>query len=90
MSEQEETTTVESVVESVQCHVCSSGVMRRASIKIYNLNLGIVLILGGLLCVGTGMLTFVGLIALLLGIYFMSAKKDVWLCDKCGAIVDRA
>lgn len=89
MSETEKTT-AESVVESVQCHVCDGGVMRRASIKIYNLNLGIVLILGGLLCVGTGMLTFIGLIALLVGIYFMSAKKDVWLCDKCGSIVDRA
>ncbi len=89
MSETEKTTMAEPTVESVQCHVCSGGVMRRTSIKIYNLNLGIVLILGGLLCVGTGILTFFGLIALLIGIYFLSAKKGVWLCDKCGAIVDR-
>jgi len=88
MSEKEETT-VAPVVESVHCRLCDGGTMRRALIKPYNLNVGIVLIVAGLLCLATGVLAFLGLLAFLFGIYFVWAKKDVWLCDKCGAIVER-
>ena len=79
----------EPVLESIECRVCSGGNMHRAVIKPYNQNVGIILIIGGLLGLVTGVLAFLGLIALLVGISFMTAKKDVWLCDKCRAIVER-
>ncbi len=84
-----ENSTAELVVETVPCPLCQAGVMRRAVIKPYNLNAGIVLVLFGLLALFTGVLAVFGLIALLTGIFFLTARKEVWLCDKCRAIVER-
>lgn len=87
MSDQESVT---AVLESVPCRLCETGTMRRAIIKPYNVNAGIALVLLGMLFLLTGVLGLIGLIAFVVGAYFILAKKDVWLCDKCGAIVGRA
>jgi len=76
-------------VESIQCKLCESGEMRRAIIKPYNLNVGIAMLVAGAACLVTGILSLLGLIAILAGGYFVLARKDVWLCDKCKAIVER-
>ena len=76
-------------VDSVRCKLCDDGIMMRAVIKPYNVNVGIALGIMGVLCLITGVLALIGLIMLLIGLYFILAKKEVWLCEKCQAMVER-
>ncbi|HIJ65926.1 MAG TPA: hypothetical protein HPP77_08230 [Candidatus Hydrogenedentes bacterium] len=76
-------------MERIPCRLCSRGTMRWAVIKPYNLNVGIAMMVAGFLCLITGLLSLLGLILLLIGGYLVWARKAVWLCDHCGAIVER-
>jgi hypothetical protein len=88
MDPQEETRKAPAV-ETIPCRLCEGGVMRRAAIKPYNVNVGIALVVVGVLCLFAGVLSLIGLIMLLTGGYLIIAKKDVWLCDRCSAMVER-
>ncbi|HUT25616.1 MAG TPA: hypothetical protein VM492_14830 [Sumerlaeia bacterium] len=76
-------------VETMPCRLCEGGAMRRAAIKPYNVNAAIALLVVGGLCLVTGVLSLIGLVLVLMGGYFALAKKDVWLCDRCNAMVER-
>lgn len=77
------------VLETIPCKLCDGGVMRRATIKPYSLNAGIALLVVGVVCILTGVLALLGFFMVLGGVYFIVAKKPVWLCDKCESIVER-
>lgn len=82
-------TVVEAVIDVVKCRLCEEGMMKRAIIKPYNINMAFALTIMGFLCVIFAVLALPGLVMLFVGIYFLLAKKDVWLCAKCGAMVER-
>ena len=75
--------------ETIPCSLCVEGVMTRTVIRPYNVKLGIVIGVVGLLCMVTHLLLLVGLVLVLVGLYFVGAKKRAWLCGKCGAIISR-
>ena len=77
------------VAETTRCILCGDGVMKRATVKSYNQTTGIVLLIVGLVFLFLGPLGLLGLIMAFIGLYFLVAKRDVWLCDKCDAIIER-
>jgi hypothetical protein len=87
--EVEEVVESEPIAENAHCILCESGVMRRTIIKPYNQAAGIILLIVGLVFLVLGPLGLVGLAMAFVGLYFLLAKKDVWLCEKCDAIVER-
>jgi hypothetical protein len=89
MEQMEEARPQTAEVEDVRCTLCSDGVLKPSVIKPYNVHMGVVMIIVGALLIVTGVLTLIGFIAVLVGVCFVLAKKDVWLCNKCGAMVKR-
>jgi len=77
------------VAEATHCILCEDGVMKRATIKSYNQTVGVVLFIVGLVFLFLGPLGLLGVIMVFIGLYFLAAKRDVWLCDKCDAIIER-
>jgi len=75
--------------ETIRCILCEGGVMKRAAIKPYNQTTGIVLLIVGLMCLFLGPLGLAGLALALIGLYFLFARKGVWLCEKCDAVIER-
>lgn len=80
----------EELTSIVQCSICKEGEMRPAIIKPHNVNVGIALIIVGVLSLSTGICSLIGLIALLAGLYFVFSSKHVWLCDNCRTTVERS
>lgn len=76
-------------VEIVTCRLCESGVMKQALIRPYKTRGGISLLVIGTLSLVTTVLSFIGLVLLVLGAYLILARREVWRCDKCGAMVRR-
>ena len=77
------------LVEIVTCRLCKSGVMKQALIRPYKTRGGIVLLVLGSLSLLTALLSLIGLVLLVLGAYLILARREVWRCDKCGAMVER-
>ncbi len=77
------------LVEIVTCRLCESGVMKQALIRPYKTRGGISLLALGILSLATAVLSFIGLVLLVLGAYLILARREVWRCDKCGAMVER-
>lgn len=77
-------------VEAIPCTVCDEGLMKVGVIRPYNASIAVVLLAVGVLCLAIGVLAPMGLVLILLGIYFVLARKKVWRCERCGAIVERA
>lgn len=77
------------LVEIVTCRSCESGVMKRAQIRPYKSGGGILFLVVGTVILMTAMFLFIGLVLLGVGAYLILAKREVWCCDKCGAMVEQ-
>lgn len=77
------------LVEIATCRLCENGVMKRALIKPYKTRGGMLLLVVGALSLVTTVLSFIGLVLLVLGAYLILARREVWRCDTCGAMVER-
>jgi hypothetical protein len=75
--------------QTIRCILCEGGVMKRAAIKPYSQTAGIALLVVGSLSLFLGPLGVIGLALALIGLYFLITKKDVWLCEKCDAVIER-
>lgn len=89
MEQMEEARLQTAEIEDVRCTLCSDGVLKPSVIKPYNVNICVVMMIVGVLLMITGVLALIGFIVVLVGACFVLAKKDVWLCNKCGAMVKR-
>ncbi len=76
-------------IEAVPCTVCNEGTMKVGVIRPYNTSVAVVFLAVGAGCLAMGVLAPAGLVLVLLGLYFAMARKKVWRCERCGAIVER-
>jgi hypothetical protein len=75
--------------QAVHCLLCEQGVMKRATIRPYNQLLGYFSLIVGLMFFLLGPFAPLGMVLVFVALYLILSKKDVWLCDKCGAMVER-
>ncbi len=72
---------------AVVCVYCGEGLIR-GELPRFNRGFGIVVLIMGLLLSGFALL-LIGLPLVVIGGYMAVASRTVWICQECGAVVDR-
>lgn len=76
-------------MQHLSCGFCN-GAMETREIPVYNKHIGISLVILGLLFSITLVGIFMGVILLGCGVYILVSKKNVWICNECHTLLNKA